>query len=272
MKRAIGDRGGFTLVELLLVAILGGLIVAATYQVLITNQRTYTANTAQIHDQQTLRAGLDILFGELREISTEGGDLLLMHPRGLRIRTMRAFGLVCDVQPGLSPPRITALRVGRWFEGGDSLFIFYDNDTELVGDDVWLSKVVSNVDTTATCPGGDQAQEMHIPGLSSTDDSVRIGAPVRTYTTFTYGILQDGADWYLARAEGYRTPEPLIGPIRSSTGGGVEFVYLDEDGNVTGTATDVAQIQVTLRTLSGIRDAQGNFMQDSITATVSVRN
>ena len=272
MKTKTCDRRGFTLVELLIVAVLGGLVVAATYQVLLTQQRIYTANTAQIQDQQTLRAGMAILSGELREISTQGGDLPTMSSQGLRIRTMRAFGLVCVVQPGLAPPRITVKRVDRWFEAGDSLFIFYDNDTELTGDDVWHSKVSSHVDTTATCSGGDEAQVMHIPGLSSSGDSVRVGAPVRTYRTFTYGILQDGGDWFLARAEGSDPPEPLVGPIRSSTGGGVEFVYLDENGNTTAVPGNVAQIRVTLRTLSGVRDSQGNFIRDSITAIVSMRN
>ena len=41
-------RAGFTIVELLVVTVLGALVVAATYQVLLTNQRTYTAQNAQI--------------------------------------------------------------------------------------------------------------------------------------------------------------------------------------------------------------------------------
>ena len=36
-------RNGFTVVELLMVSVLGALVVGVTYQVLILNQRTYIA-------------------------------------------------------------------------------------------------------------------------------------------------------------------------------------------------------------------------------------
>ena len=60
------DRRGFTLIELLIVVVLGSLILAAALQVLITNQRTYTAQNAAITGQQATRMALDVLF-TLRE-------------------------------------------------------------------------------------------------------------------------------------------------------------------------------------------------------------
>ena len=42
------DRRGFTLTELIVVTVLGALLIMAALQVLITNQRTYTAQSAQI--------------------------------------------------------------------------------------------------------------------------------------------------------------------------------------------------------------------------------
>jgi prepilin-type N-terminal cleavage/methylation domain-containing protein len=271
MTRDASDRRGFTLVELLIVAVLGGLIVVATYQVLLTNQRTYTVNNQQIHDQQTLRASMDILFGEIRELSAGGGDLELLHPHGFRARAMRAFGLVCQVNVGLTPPKITVKKVGRWFEGGDSIFLFADNDTELAGDDVWLTGVTSNVDTTGqTCSGTDTAQVLSVPALASSTDSVRIGAPVRAYRLYTYGYLYYMGEYYLGRMEGYSTPVPMVGPIRDING--MQFTYYDEDGNVTAVPANVAQIEVTIRTQSGVRNSQGNLIEDSITGRVNLRN
>ena len=57
-----GDRRGFTLVELMIVAVVGAMVVGATYQIMLSSQRALTIQTAQVQGQQTVRAGLDILF------------------------------------------------------------------------------------------------------------------------------------------------------------------------------------------------------------------
>ena len=115
----VGDRGGFTLVELLIVAVLGVIVVGATYQMILTSQRAYTTQTAQLQGQQTVRAGIDILFAELRELSGVEGDILEMNPDRIEIRAMRAFGLVCDVNPTGSPIRVK--KIGRYFQSGRKL-------------------------------------------------------------------------------------------------------------------------------------------------------
>ncbi|MCJ7629944.1 MAG: prepilin-type N-terminal cleavage/methylation domain-containing protein, partial [Longimicrobiales bacterium] len=83
-------RRGFTLVELLIVIVLASFLVLAIYQVLITNSRAYAVNNAQIQGQQMLRAGMDVLFGELREVSSRSGDLVTMQDDALTIRAQRA--------------------------------------------------------------------------------------------------------------------------------------------------------------------------------------
>ncbi|HUF75760.1 MAG TPA: prepilin-type N-terminal cleavage/methylation domain-containing protein, partial [Longimicrobiales bacterium] len=67
------DRRGFTLVELLVVVVLGSLVLMAALQVLITNQRTYAAQNAVITSQQSTRIALEVLVNELRELSPSGG-------------------------------------------------------------------------------------------------------------------------------------------------------------------------------------------------------
>jgi len=42
------DRKGFTLIELLVVVVLGSLVLLAALQILITNQRTFTAQNQVI--------------------------------------------------------------------------------------------------------------------------------------------------------------------------------------------------------------------------------
>lgn len=263
-------RRGFTLVELLVVVVLGGLLVLSVYQVLITNSRAYAVNNAQIQGQQSLRAGLDVLFGELREISADDGDLIAMGVDSVTIRTPRAFGLVCATNYTVNPPRVTAYRIGPRVEAGDSIFIFADNMPERMLDDVWLARVVQNVDTTATCNGA-LAQELSITDLASTGDTVRLGAPLRTFLTYTYGLYTIGGESYLGRRISTAgSPDPLVGPLLPSRG--VTFRYLDSVGGVTTVPTDVAQIEVILRYRSDVLDARNLPVRDSIVARVYPRN
>lgn len=264
-------RRGFTLIELLVVVVLGGFIVLATYQVLITNSRTYAANNAQIMGQQSLRAGLDVLFGELREISTAGGDLVAMETDSITFRANRAFGVVCDtVDYSLTPPRFTAFRIGPAFQAGDSVIVFADNNTSRSADDVWLERQVQSVDSTATC-GVDPGQLMRVPNLGSSGDTVRTGAVVRGFEVYTYGLYQISGESYLGRrARGATHPDPLVGPLLPSRG--VAFRYLDSVGTVTTTNTDVAQIEITLRYQSRVRDSNNRLVSDSIVARVYPRN
>jgi prepilin-type N-terminal cleavage/methylation domain-containing protein len=268
------DRRGFTLVELLTVVILGGLLVLATYQALMTNSRIYAVNNAQIQGQQMLRAGVDVLFGELREISSQEGDLVEMGADSLRVRAQREFGVACGVNYTLSPPELTVLTVGPTFKAGDSVFVFHDNDPERASDDEWFGGPVRSVSST-TC-GGNPAQRLRLPFLATTaaafsPDSVRLGAPVRGFDIFTYGAYQISGETYLGRRHHVAPdPDPLVGPLQAT--GGVAFRYLDTLGAVTAIDTDVAQIEVILRHQTGVRGFQNELVSDSILVRVRPRN
>lgn len=262
---------GFTLVELLVVAVVGAMVVAATYQVLLVNQRTYTAQNAQIEGQQTVRAGLDVLFSELREVSTDG-DILGFGSDSLRVRVMRRFGLVCQLN--LASSTIDVVKVGQWFEVDEMVAVFAENAVNNVNDDAWLSGTIAARDTTQTC-GGRPAQRLTVgavtaAALSSPPDSVRVGAPVRSHETYTYGLYTIDGEAYLARRAPSQTPQPLVGPLRPNDG--LQFVYYDTLGAVATTAADIAQVQVTLRTLSQVMGPDGQLMADSISTRIYARN
>lgn len=148
-------RGGFTIIELLIVAVLGALVVGAIYQVLIVNQRTYTAQNAQIQSQQTVRAGMDLLSSEVRELSRRGGDILGAGYDSISVRAMRRFGQVCAVN--LATGTMDVRRVGSWFEVGDSVVVYAENRASTATDDRWVKGRVTVRDTTISC-GTAQAQ------------------------------------------------------------------------------------------------------------------
>ncbi len=264
-----GNRCGFTLVELLIVAVLGVVVVGATYQMILTSQRAYTTQTAQLQGQQTVRAGIDILFAELRELSGPEGDILTMNPDRIEIRAMRAFGLVCDVGSVGSP--ILVKKIGRYFASGDSIVVFADNDPDLSGDDTILFGNVTSISMALgeTCTGTDTAQSLAVPALIAAlaNDTVRLGAPVRGFTVYTYGLYEVDGDYYLARQSG-TTTERLVGPLSPN---GVSFTYLDADGNVTTDSRAVSQIEVTLRSRSKVTSNRGP-VADSLTTAIYLRN
>ena len=263
-----GNKGGFTLVELLIVAVLGVVVVGATYQMILTSQRAYTIQTAQIQGQQTVRAGIDILFAELRELSGSEGDILTMTSNQIKVRAMRSFGLVCNVGIFGSPIRVK--KIGRFFASGDSIVVFADNNPAIASDDTILSGVVSSIDTTQSCTGADTAQSLAVPALFIAllaGERVRDGAPVRGFEVYTYGLFTVGGDYYLARQSG-STTEPLVGPLSPN---GVSFTYLDVFGNVTTDPRAVAQIEVTLRSRSNVTSNRGP-VADSLTTVIYLRN
>lgn len=270
MKR---DRGGFTFVELIIAIVLGTLLILAALQVLITNQRTYTAQNAQIQGEQTTRAALDALSSDLREISPQGGDLLSMSDSSLTIRAARKFGLVCALSTS-NPPVLTVLKVGDFFAKDDSVFIFADNNPSISSDDAWITAEVTKVDTTATC-GAKAAQNLTFNAQSAlftqpTGDSVRVGAEVRSFVIYTYGLMTYQGKTYLSRTDASGVQSPMVGPLDSSSG--LHFAYLDSLGSATATSTDVRMIQVTIKTSSPVTNSVGNPVSDSTTTVVYTRN
>lgn len=263
------DRRGFTIIELLIVAVLGAFVVGVTYQVLLTNQRIYAMQNAKTQSQQDIRASMNVLFGELRELSMRESDILAMTPNRLTIRAGRTFGLVCSVNSSGSPLRVK--QMGKWFEVGDSVFVLAENDILRVLDDTILSGVLTVVDTTLTCPGGNPAQLVSVPALVTAAlaaDTVRPGAPMRAYTTYVYGMFALSGQNFFAR-QSSSTIDPLVGPLPAA---GVGFVYLDSLGVVTTNRAAVAQIEVTIRTVSKVRNDMGELLRDSLTTRIHLRN
>jgi prepilin-type N-terminal cleavage/methylation domain-containing protein len=268
-------RSGFTLVELLTVVVLASFLLLVIYQVLITNSRAYTVSNAQIQGQQMLRAGTEILFGELREISAQSGDLLEMGESKLTVRAQRGFGLVCEANYAVSPPKLSLFNIGRAFEVGDSVFVFHDNDPNTPRDDEWFGGVVTVVDTATAC-GGYWTHQITVPSVGTTaaaspPDSVRAGAPVRGFDTYTYGQYEIYGEAYLGRQlKGSGSPDPLVGPLIPE--GGLTFRYLDSLGAATTVDTLVAQIEVVLRYQADVRSFDDELVTDSLTVRVFPRN
>ena len=178
---------------------------------------------------------------------------------------------MCASDYSTNPPRFTLRRAGRWLGVGDSIVALADNDPMKALDDRWITGRVTSADTTSTCTGLDTAQEVYLEGLS-TSDTIRIGAMVRSYTLFTYGLFEFDGQPFLGRRSAGASPQPLVGPLRGKLEGGLAFTYLDENNAETLVGSEVALIQVELRTASRILGTDGRPISDSIITRIYPRN
>jgi len=275
-------RDGFTIVELIVVAVVGSLLLAAALQILITNQRTYTAQSATIAGQQSTRMAVEVLFNELREVSPAGGDLIAMNSNSITVRLMRKHGTVCSIV--YSPtPILTVFHEATTeapFASADSVFVFADNNERDDDDDVWMEQYVSAAVYNSSSPPTIACPQTPLEGaalLTFTGQAadfaaniVRVGAPIRSFQTYTFATTTLAGDTYLGRREGSNTMVPIAGPLRDT--GGLEFVYRDATGGVTATAADVRQIEVIVRTGSEVMNSLGQMVSDSISVWIYTRN
>src|SRR5690606_26174770 len=146
------STAGFTMVELLVVVIVGALILGATFQVLGMQERSYRHQGAAMATQQNIRAALDVLESELREISASGGDLTMIQPESLTFRAYRAGGFICSLDaPG---QRIVVRQEGTQpFIASTQQLLYFIENSQITGtDDDWGIASIQQVDT-GVCDG-----------------------------------------------------------------------------------------------------------------------
>lgn len=225
---------GATLVEIVVAALVGSMVLVAVHQTLAVQERSARHQRALIVAQQGARTALELLTAELREVSAAGGDLIETAPARLTFRASRKLGFVCAAVA--HEGRIDVWQRGAPFEAGDSLFLFVDGDTATSTDDAWIIAEIASADEVGSGPGCpewaiDEDDVLPIQRLVLRDGSivsaVGRGSPVRSYDVLTYEIGQSGGDWMLGRTGDDGAFVPMVGPLAE---GGVRFEYLDEDG------------------------------------------
>lgn len=279
-------RSGFTVIELLVVVVIGTLLVLGTLQVLTTNRKTYTIQNADLQNQQQLRASLEVLLTELRGVSSRGGDILAADANSIRIRSMDDFGVVCDVGTssfGILPFTNTSDDPTPF--GVETLLVFVDGDPLTSVDDTWEEwtpgvELGSSL-TAGTCDG-QTSQVVDVQGDAETivqAGDLLVGAPVRNFDTHTWEMSDANyGEWFLTLNDGGGAVE-VVGPLApDSRGNPLTFRYYDEDGNeLTALSTAaqreaIRQIELTVSAWSPVLNKDGTNVQDDLTVRVYTRN
>ena len=282
---------GFTLVELLVVVVLGMVILGAVFRTLTTQQQAYRHQSAVIDTHEATRTALEMLGGELREISASGADLVAAAPESVTVRALRKMGFVCFVAPAALI--VDVWRLGPPFTGGDQIFVFDQGPSvQDPADDSWRALTVATADSTsfnlAGCGNwpeynlrGDSIDNMardHLV-IGGTLGTVARGAPVRSYEQITYGIQSINGRWMLTRNLAGQAPVALVGPLAAPADSGLTLTYFDAAGNEISSANLAAnltvinsfKITVKGRSPSGTW-ADGGQVENDLALSVFLRN
>jgi prepilin-type N-terminal cleavage/methylation domain-containing protein len=289
-----GRRRGFTLVEVLIALVLLGIVMASLYRVLISNQRTYQAQSQRIDLQQNIRAAVAILPAELREIDATDNDIRAMTATSITIRAMRYLGIICatPVLGGLvTPVPVTIRSTPFWgardiVVATDSLLLYYDGNPDTRLDDNWAFGQPVAVVPVAVCADGKPGRTIMVNlgvgvsfPLANVAGAIPLGAPLRGFETVTYQLYQPAGDtsYYIGMQPAGGTMQPLIGPVLSN---GLSFAYYDSTGVATADPKRVARIDfvVRARTAKPLRSETGTGTStlanavDSLSTSVALRN
>jgi prepilin-type N-terminal cleavage/methylation domain-containing protein len=294
------QRRGVTLIEMLVVLVLGGLVMSLIAQIGITLQRQFERAGAQVLGSTQLREAAAILPLDLRALSVPAGDIAAGEARDstLEIRATIASGVVCAAETGgegalsavlLAFPGNTRDDLpSRLPQPGDTLWLLDQSAAE----EQWRPTAVRGVREMSCPPNSptwsgfllDRAQHLQIDAMALAAGAVvgtaaRLTRPER----FSYYRANDGG-WYLGLREWNATlgrfnpVQPVSGPYRTlrgtgREGAGVQFAYFDSLGEVVSSgavdARRITRVEVTLRTA---QHASGRVPADSLTIAVALRN
>jgi prepilin-type N-terminal cleavage/methylation domain-containing protein len=282
------NRRGFTLVELLIALVLLGIVGTALYQLLVSNQRLYEEQTQRVQVNESARAAISLLPGELRELNaadTAESDIVAMTPTSLTYKAMRGLYVLCQA-PNSGGLQVTVndtlfYGVRRLEPTQDSVLIFWEGDPDTRTDDGWLHANVTSAVAGNACPGGGQSLQLQLSGVSSTQlDGVTVGAPLRNFEVAQALVYADAAgdQWlggrlYLKAAGTWSGTQPIVGPLSAT---GLQLAYYDATGAVTGTPASVARVGITVQSRSAravTRTPTGfNYLLQNLMTHVALRN
>jgi len=272
------DAAGFTLAELLVYMVIGGIVMASVYQLMITQGRTYGKQRELMDVRETARSGGALLAWELRHAASGGSRLAVMGANSITLRSVQGLGIVCAKHKTL--PRYALWRTGGSIQAtaDDSALVY------TVGLDKWRVVKINQVGTPTAMgltacawPGARKPDLVVQVAVTTKQDtsSIQVGAAVRPFRRVQYAEYQARGRWWLGRKVGTAaTYEQLTGPLLAPGAGGLTFAYYDTLGVVTATPGAVGAVGFTLRTESFKPVRNGprlQFQRDSLTTKVALR-
>jgi prepilin-type N-terminal cleavage/methylation domain-containing protein len=253
-------RRGFSLVELMMAIILVGVVAGSIYQLLLSTERGYRAQSERVSVTANLRNAISLLPGDVRELNAAdplGSDIISMGASAVTYRAMRNLYFLCQ------PPNPAAAQIvlaqDFWFglrpydSGRDWLVVFQENDPATRQDNAWLHADVSSIAVGNACPGSRPSLTFTLSNVVPANPGlwgVAEGAPVRGFELVEFLLDQDANhDWWLTTRQFSKSSttwgptQAILGPLTSD---GLQLRYFDGTGAATATPDAVASISITV--------------------------
>ena len=284
-RNAKPKEAGFTVVELIVVAVVGLILVMGVYSLFITQSRVLTTQQETIDAQESTRGAATILAWDLRSVAASDGDLYVISQDSVVLRSVRGAGVICSWVEGSGQSQYGLRQTTGVFTGttNDSVRVFSVEDATWASFDVSAAWTGSEAwENTPVCFWGDSTTSAPRPEASVQIDTLatlanlEVGGPIHLFRRTKYGLSTRDGRWWLSRREGAGAWEILTGPMLSPSNGGLTFAYYDADDAVTTDPALVVRVEFTLRSESfgqvSTTGQTGGAIQDSVTTTVFLRN
>ena len=242
-------RGGFTLVELLVAAVVSGALAVLTGGLVAASASRLRDRSERMALEHALRVSLGAAAAILEPLGADSGagpDLSQTAPGSFVARSSRATGFLCAAASDLLHVRAGApwwRAVRSPVAGRDSLLI-----ATVGGADRWIAAPLLGTPATGACPDGSAA--LLLPTSVSPAVTARIGAgsPLRVFEPVELRIyVSGGASWIgLRQLQTGEAIQPLAGPF---TGAGLSLAYTDWFAQPA-SASAVAQVTLMVRGLT----------------------
>ena len=268
-------RSGFTLVELLVVLVIGAIVLTSVYQTMITQQRSVRQGYAIVGTQQNVRTAIQVLSTDLREVSATDGDITAASATSISIRALRKAGVICSADAGGTWADVAQL--GDAFDN-DSVYVFSDGpDPTIAADDSWVRAWINNPSSAPSCLGNPVSASSRQVHFNPPVLGMAPGGLIRSFVPITYSLVDAGGKGVLTRTESGTTVN-LIEDLGTIAERGLQLTYWDTTGTLLTSGTlaanlnKVARIQISVRgkMVGGQSGAQRQYV-DSLFTTLQLR-
>jgi hypothetical protein len=293
-RAGLGARPGYTLAELLVAAIAGGLV-SATAVALGARTRSATGReAARAAARAQLRTAVSVVSAELADAGSDaapdGADLAELSDSAVDVRATIGGSVVCATTAGPGTGSTLDLAASRpglaWWSAqprdGDVVLVHDLGPAPGPADDAWTARAVRGaVPASTACAGSPFAGAAGETPWRLTLDGpplparIAAGAPVRVLRRRRYALYRGGDNlWALGLREweagGWQGVQPLAGPFDAPSAGGMRVTVRGAGGTPWAGGTLPAGAEVTV-TFAASRRWGARAWRDSARAVVRLR-